>query len=280
MTRPLLLAHRGASAYRPEHTLAAYALAIEQGADAIEPDLVFSADGVPFCRHEANLAVSTDALAQAWLAARLRPGGDAPDLPIGELGAEEVRRLLARQCFPGRSRSQDDRHGIPDLAAVLSLAETESHRRERRLLVVPEVKDPAEAMARGIDPIEGLAPLLAGRDDVILQCFDHGWLTRATAALTLPGMALIDPGRSWSAAAAAGFAWLGMAIVDLLDDDGVDRGTVRAVHAAGAKVAAWTLRADRLPAWAKSYDEGWGRLSGIGVDAIFTDHPDLAFACR
>ena len=62
MKKPLVIAHRGASGYRPEHTLAAYELAIEMGADFIEPDLVITRDGVLVARHENDISGTTDVI--------------------------------------------------------------------------------------------------------------------------------------------------------------------------------------------------------------------------
>ena len=92
---PLIIAHRGASGLRPEHTLEGYALALEQGADVIEPDLVPSADGVLFARHDAGLARSTDIAAREAFRMRQRDG----DWPCDSLAASEMDSLRAVQPF-------------------------------------------------------------------------------------------------------------------------------------------------------------------------------------
>jgi len=143
---PLVIAHRGASGYLPEHTLAAYALAIEQGADFIEPDLVPTREGALIARHENELSDSTDVAARAEFAHRrttklvdgvARSGWFSEDFTL-----EEVRSLRARERIPAvrpANAVQDGRHGIPTLDEIVALARAAP----RAVGIYPETKHPS-----------------------------------------------------------------------------------------------------------------------------------------
>lgn len=148
MSRPLVIAHRGASGYRPEHTLAAYALAIEQGADFIEPDLVATRDGVLVARHENELSDSTDVAERPEFAGRRcvkridgieREGWFTEDFLL-----EELRQLRARERLPllrPANVAFDGESGIPTLAEIIALVRA-AEATGRRVGVYPETKHP------------------------------------------------------------------------------------------------------------------------------------------
>lgn len=144
-TTPLVIAHRGASAYRPEHTLASYALAIEQGADVIEPDLVPTRDGVLICRHENEISGTTDVAARPEFAARrTRKRVDGEDVEgwfAEDFTLAEIRTLRARERLPqlrGDSARYDGQFGIPTFAEVIALAAAAP----RPVAIYPETKHP------------------------------------------------------------------------------------------------------------------------------------------
>lgn len=172
---PLLIGHRGASGYRPEHTLAAYALAIEQGADFIEPDLVLSKDGVLHARHEPMLARveleadghtikrvdgqpvlhRSDTSSNVWqlekYADRLtikqldgKPvaGWFAEDFTAAELRAD-VRAQERLRDLRLANNAHNDRHPIPTLAEVIALAQQRSQALGRVIGIYPETKHPS-----------------------------------------------------------------------------------------------------------------------------------------
>lgn len=181
---PLVIAHRGASGYLPEHTLEAYKLAIEMGADVIEPDLVFTKDGVLVARHDRYLSTTTDVADHPEFAARKRANDDAEDSPREDWWAEdftlaELKTLRARQPFPDRSKEFDGFYQIPTFAEVLALA-TEAAKAGRRVGVYPETKHPGFFASVGHD-FE--APLLAALDGfdagpVFIQSFEPEILKR------------------------------------------------------------------------------------------------------
>lgn len=142
---PLVIAHRGASAYRPEHTLASYALAIEQGADVIEPDLVVTRDGVLICRHENEIGGSTDVASHPEFAARrTRKRVDGEDIDgwfAEDFSLAEIRTLRARERLPQLrpdSARHDGDHAIPTFADVIALAA----QAPRPIAIYPETKHP------------------------------------------------------------------------------------------------------------------------------------------
>lgn len=145
---PIVIAHRGASGYLPEHTLEAYRLAIQQGADFIEPDLVPTGDGVLIARHENELSDSTDVAQRPEFAARRackvvngveRHGWFAEDFSWAE-----IQTLFARERIPHirpASAVHDGRYRIPSFAQVVALARDESPP-DRAVGVYPETKHP------------------------------------------------------------------------------------------------------------------------------------------
>ena len=166
--RPLVIAHRGASAYRPEHTLAAYALALEMGADFIEPDLVATADGVLICRHENALAVlddenrpiaeatTTDVWQRPAFAARLVTksidGTQVRGWFSEDFTFEEIRQLRAVERLPRLRPSNtawDGWEPIPSLSEVLALIESHAARTGHRAGLYPETKHPSYFLTQG-----------------------------------------------------------------------------------------------------------------------------------
>jgi glycerophosphoryl diester phosphodiesterase len=146
--RPLVIAHRGASGYLPDHTLEGYALAIELGADYIEPDLVSTKDGVLIARHEPNLIDTTDVQSHPEFASRRRKevvvdgvvekeGFYASDFTLAE-----IKRLRAVQPLPERDQSFNGQFEIPTFAEVLELVRRKSKEEDRRIGVYPETKHP------------------------------------------------------------------------------------------------------------------------------------------
>jgi len=146
---PLVIAHRGASGYRPEHTLAAYELAIDMGADVIEPDLVSTRDGVLVARHENEISGTTDVSDRREFADRQTTkeidGTQVSGWFTEDFTFAELRTLRAIERLPdvrpGNTRF-DGRFPVPTLAEVVDLARRESRRRRRRIGVYPETKHP------------------------------------------------------------------------------------------------------------------------------------------
>lgn len=146
--RVLVIAHRGASGERPEHTAAAYRLAIEQGADFIEPDLVPTRDGVLIARHENELSDSTDVADRPEFADRRTTktvdGAEVTGWFSEDFSFAEIRQLRARERIPllrPGSASHDGSEGILSLAEIIAIAR-EADAEGRRVGVYPEIKHP------------------------------------------------------------------------------------------------------------------------------------------
>jgi glycerophosphoryl diester phosphodiesterase len=154
---PLVIGHRGASGYLPEHTLEAYKLAIEQGADFIEPDLVMTRDGQLIARHEPMLGGTTDIADRPEFAARKRKllvdGVETDDWFAGDFTIAEIRTLRAIQALKERDQSHNGKYHIPTFQEVIDLAKAESTRRGRIIGVYPETKHPTFHSAIGL-PLE------------------------------------------------------------------------------------------------------------------------------
>ncbi|KPF71902.1 glycerophosphodiester phosphodiesterase [Bosea sp. AAP35] len=153
----LIVGHRGASGYRPEHTLEAYKLAIEQGADFIEPDLVATKDGVLIARHEPMMSGTTDVSTRPEFASRKTTrkvdGVDTNDWFAGDFTLAEIKTLRAKQAFADRDQSHNGKFEIPTFQDIIDLAKSESARLGRSIGIYPETKHPIFHSAIGL-PLE------------------------------------------------------------------------------------------------------------------------------
>ncbi|HTQ36610.1 MAG TPA: glycerophosphodiester phosphodiesterase [Steroidobacteraceae bacterium] len=283
--KPILIAHRGASGCLPEHTLAAYALAILQGADYIEPDLVATRDGVLVARHENEIGGTTDVAAHPGFAARRRTqridGEEITGWFTEDFTLAELKTLRARERIP-QLRPENSRHDgqleVPAFEEILAcLAQVNATRALRGLApvgVYPETKHPSHFAAIGL-PLE--PPLLAalrnglGAAPVFIQCFETGNLRRMRRQCDYPLVQLMSAaGGPWDLAAErvsyaamaaeglpqiAGYAsaiGVQKEMIVAPDASGALRPTplVSQAHAAGLAVHGWTFRAENhfLPA--------------------------------
>lgn len=140
---PLVIGHRGASGELPEHTLEAYARAIAQGADYVEPDLVLTKDGVMIARHEPMLDGTTDVAAK--YPATRRTTKDVDGFPTtayfaSDFTLAEIRTLRAVQSSAARSKQFDGLYSIPTLDEVIALVQAEGAKTRRSVGIYPEIK--------------------------------------------------------------------------------------------------------------------------------------------
>ncbi|ESQ93506.1 glycerophosphoryl diester phosphodiesterase [Asticcacaulis sp. AC460] len=181
--RPQVIAHRGASGYLPEHTLAVYEAAVRMGADHIEPDVVATKDGHLVVRHDPVLTDSTDVLSHPEFADRKRTikfkTFEITDFFVSDFTLAEIKTLRARQVFADRSHADDDRYDIPTLQEVLGLRERLSRQAGRTIGIVPEIKFPTFHQDLGL-PIEqklvdmlDRAGLNSGTAPVWIQSFEQ-----------------------------------------------------------------------------------------------------------
>ena len=294
--RPLIIAHRGASGYRPEHTLEAYRLAVEMGADFIEPDLVATKDGVLVARHENQLGDTTDVAERfperkrtALVDGRWFRGWFTEDFTLAEL-----KQLRARERFASRSHEFDGKFQIPTFDEVIALAQELGRQRGRDVGIYPETKFAAYFRHIG-HPLE--EPLLAslakaGWDrasaPVFIQSFEQESLRLLAGRTRVRLVQLVKNGSQVTDRSLRTIATYAAAI-------GAEKGLVQPIgwwgrlgtptdlvaraHAAGLLVHVWTLRADRqfLPAaYAGDPAAECRRFRSLGVDGFFTDYPDVA----
>lgn len=190
---PLVIAHRGASGYRPEHTLESYRLAIEMGANFIEPDLVATRDGLLVARHEPEIGTTTDVANRPEFADRKRTlvldGVTVTGWFTVDFTLAELRTLRAIQPRADRSKEFDGQFLIPTLEEIIDLAQRESKARGRTIGIYPETKHPTWHCELGLPLEPRLLETLAAvgwttRDSpVFIQSFESGnlrWLRSRT----------------------------------------------------------------------------------------------------
>jgi glycerophosphoryl diester phosphodiesterase len=200
-SHPIVIAHRGASGYRPEHTLASYQLAIELGADFIEPDLVSTADGVLVARHENELSTTTDVAAHPEFAARratkLIDGVSVSGWFSEDFRLPELKRLRARERIPALRPNNvafDGMFEIPTLAEILALVRAAP----RPVGIYPETKHPSYFAGVGLPLEAALVNALhaAGHRDasapVFIQSFETANLRRLRSLTRLRLVQLMD----------------------------------------------------------------------------------------
>jgi len=294
---PLIIAHRGASGHRPEHTLEAYALAIEMGADVIEPDIVCTRDGVLVARHENEIGGTTD-VAEKF--PRRRTTKEIDGQPVDGWFTEdftlaELKALRARERLPFRSRAYDGKFLIPSLDEVIELAE---NRRAagRSIAVYPETKHPGYFRSIGLPLEPRLIALLHARglrrrtDPAFIQSFEPSSLQILRPMTELRLMQLLDEGADASPARLAAIAKYADGIGPhqrlIVPADAAGRllpatSLVDDAHAAGLFVHVWTLRSEDAflsPSYGGDPRREYEQFASLGADGVFTDFPDVAAA--
>jgi glycerophosphoryl diester phosphodiesterase len=181
--RPIVIGHRGASGYLPEHTLEAYALAIELGADYIEPDLVMTKDGYLIVRHEPNLIATTDVKDRPEFAGYKRKavvdGAEEEGFFASDFTLHEIKTLRTIQAFAERPQQFNGKFEIPTFEEVIELAKRKSHEKERPIGVYPETKHPTyhQQLALPLEPrlVEALKHAGWNRRDapIFIQSFEQ-----------------------------------------------------------------------------------------------------------
>ena len=292
---PIVIAHRGASGYRPEHTLEAYRLAIEMGADFIEPDLVSTKDGVLIARHENEIGGTTD-VASRFPDRRRTKAIDGQSLTgwfTEDFTLAEIKTLRTKERLATRSHEHDGKFQVPTFDEVIELAQRAGRDRGRPVGIYPETKHPTYFREIGL-PLE--APLLvslakAGWDrrdaPVFIQSFETGNLQmlRGQTKVRLIQLAsdsklLAGDGLKTIAAYADGIGPEKRLVQPVNSDGtlGAPTDLVARAHAAGLLVHVWTLRIDKEflpPGYKGDAAAEFRTFRELGVDGIFTDFPDV-----
>ncbi len=291
---PIVIAHRGASGYLPEHTIEAYRLAIEQGADFIEPDLVMTKDGVLVSRHDIYLSSTTNVASKPEFADRQRTLGDKTDWFVMDFTLAELKTLRARQPFKGRDKSFDDQLEIATFDEIRSLVmETKASGQTVGLHIEMKRPDLFKQVV-ATDLAAKLSDVFAGlrRDGIPMyfQCFD-GVFIREIAPLTNAPLVLLVAGK-YNAAnkwfdldvdldsyfdVVSGF---GLNKALLFDASFASNGLIDRLHRAEKVVHIWTVRNDALPEGFNSPQEELKLLFDTGIDGFFTDFADTGVKFR
>lgn len=290
----LVIAHRGASAERPEHTLAAYERAIDEGADYIEPDLVATKDLVLVSRHENELSATTDVATREefedrrrdkTIDGRLVAGWFAEDFTLAELQTLRAKERIPT-LRPANARF-DGLYQVATLADIVKLVRAKEAETGRRIGIYPELKHPTFLLqSEGIDLVDlllrdfrqlGITPA----DPVFIQSFEIAPLQRLrTRAPGFKQVLLVEPlggpadepGLRYAEmvtptglAEVAKYAdAVGAHIAMVLGPDGTPTSLVADAKAAGLQVHAWTIRPENefLPAMLRAGDDPKGTGCG------------------
>ena len=312
---PVVIGHRGAPAYRPEHTAASYQLAIDLGAEVIEPDVVISRDGVLVVRHESELSLSTDIATHAEFAAR-RTTKDVDGKQCTGWFAEdftfaELRTLRAIERMPELrplNTAYDGRFEILTLADVVELARSRSTS-DHPIRVLAELKHPDRSAAAELPMAELVDEELHRLDatdaagTVMLQSFDADLLRDLRVRLGEDGPRMVQLVRNRPVGdrmvTPAGLREIstyaqaiGPSKARILRDAAATPAPGRSAlvdeaHRAALSVFCWTLRAENaflsedlrrgdIPSAQGDALADARRLLALGVDGLITDSPDLA----
>ena len=293
---PMIIAHRGASGHRPEHTIEAYTLAIEMGADAIEPDLVSTKDGVLVVRHESEIGETTD-VADKFPGRRTTKQIDG-DAVTGwfteDFTMAEIRTLGAKERLAFRSHAYDGRFSVPTFDEVALLAASKSRDTGRTISVYPELKHPSYFRGIGLPLEEKLLDRLSAHrltgasSPVLIQSFEAGSLVRlrplTQARLVFLTSSVSDTTPPRLAEIAKWANGLGAEKKLVVPEDRERRtqpptSLVRDAHAAGLFVHVWTMRNEPnflSPTYQGDPAAEIGTFVSLGVDGLFTDFPDVA----
>jgi len=315
---PIIIAHRGASGYRPEHTIASYELAIQMGADFIEPDLVSTKDHVLIARHENEISETTDVAARPEFANRratkIIDGQKVTGWLTEDFTLAEIKTLRAKERLPFRDQKYDGQFEVPTFAEVIALAKGKSAETGRTIGIYPETKHPTYFRSIGLSLEEPLLALLQENEyrgrtaSVFIQSFEVGNLKMLREKTDLPLIQLMETaGRSWDFTVAGDpRTYYDLAtpaglkeIATYADGIGPDKrmivpvgpdgrllsptSLVKDAHAAGLLVHPWTFRSDGsflAPEYGGDPGKEYDQFFSLGVDGLFSDFSDTAVQAR
>ena len=338
---PLVIGHRGASGFVPEHTLQSYRLAIKLGADYIEPDLVATKDGVLIARHEpiigdsdpATTGDSTNVGEHPEFASRettkTLDGVPTTGFWASDFTLAEIKTLGARQTRGGRPTEFNGKFKIPTLQEVIDLARRESGRKHRRTIgIYPETKHPTFHQGLGL-PLEGRLVKVLKRNGlnnrnspVFIQSFEQANLKQLNTMTPVRLVQLVDANDTdangnptYAPPFDRPYDWTVSGRTDLfsyfatnagLDEiktyaDGIGPWKVYIIPTAGGGggavfpptdliaraharrllVHTWTFRDDAFPSgYPGGPVEEYLAFYRLGIDGVFSDFPDTAWAAR
>jgi glycerophosphoryl diester phosphodiesterase len=341
---PLVIGHRGASGFVPEHTLQSYRLAIKLGADYIEPDLVATKDGVLIARHEpvigdsdpATTGDSTNVGEHPEFASRettrMLDGVATKGFWASDFTLQEIKTLGARQTRGGRPTEFNGKFKVPTFQEVIDLAKRESRKRGRTIGIYPETKHPTFHQGIGL-PLEGRLVKALKRNGlnrrnaaVFIQSFEQSNLKQLNGMTPVRLVQLVDANDTdangnptyappfdrpydWTVSGnptlqsrtfgffatnegldeiktyADGIGPWKVYIIPTTAGGGGDvkppTDLIQRAHARGLLVHTWTFRDDAFPTgYPGGPVEEYLAFYRLGIDGVFSDFPDTAFASR
>ena len=291
---PLVIAHRGASGYLPEHTLAGYELAIRMGADFIEPDLQLTQDGVLVAMHDDSLLRTTN------VASRFAPrngGYKVADFSLAEIKTLAVQPTgTGQSSYAGFTPSAAEPFQVPTFQQVIDLAQQQSQTSGRSIGIYPEAKQADPAMEDGI--LATLARNHYGpQSKVFIQSFSDSTLRSLRRKQTAQNNVLPLMLLGVAITGADGVARLGVVsgntvtpltlqeVASFSEGIGVnihrpayvvDKGFIAQAHAAGLQVHGWTFAKTDPAAAATEFQQ----YLEMGMNGVFANYPDLAVTAR
>lgn len=315
---PIIIAHRGASGYRPEHTLAGYELAIHLGADFIEPDLVSTKDGVLIARHENEISKTTDVAEHPEFSDRKTTKSIDGKLVTGWFAEDftlaEIKTLRAKERLPFRNQSFNGQFEIPTLQEIIDLAKRKSAEINRQIGIYPETKYPTYFDIINLSLEEPLVEILIANgynkatDPVFIQSFETANLKELNQITPLPLIQLLsNEGQPFD------FVVTGdtrtykdltkldelAKIAEYAEGIGPDKRTIVPVdepgkllsptslikdaHTVGLLVHPYTFRNEAqylAPDYNNSPEAEYEQFFQLGVDGLFSDFTDTAVQVR
>jgi glycerophosphoryl diester phosphodiesterase len=275
--RKILIAHRGASGLAPEHTVAAYKLAMEHKADFVEPDLGVTIDNVLVCLHDDTLERTTN-VAEVFpnRASKVEMRQAGPHWLALDFTVAEIKRLDAGKWFKPEYTGQR----VPTFQEMIELV-----RSRPGTGIYPELKSPELYTSRNIDQVKlfveqvkknGLEkPESLKVMPVIIQSFDEEAIRRVARELpTIPRVFLTSRDEDVTAARLKELKTFATGIAPEKRLVAAHPEMVKLAHDLGLTVTCWTFRADEKTSFASVKDEMSNFLYTLGIDALFTNNPD------
>lgn len=316
---PIVIGHRGACGYRPEHTLASYELAIQMGADYIEPDIVSTQDGVLVARHENEITETTNVSDRREFANRkttkIIDGQAVKGWFTEDFTLAELKTLRAKERLPFRNRAFDGHFEIPTLQEIIDLVQKKSAETGRAIGIYPETKHPTYFQSINLALEEPLVALLEANgyssqhDPIFIQSFEVQNLKQLNQMTPLPLVQLLASGEQQP------YDWMMKGdsrtyadlttpaelakIAQYADAIGPYKGLIVPInqkqrlqpptcliddaHGVGLKVHTWTFRNEQqylAPDYNGDSEAEYEQFFQLGIDGVFSDFPDTAVMVR
>jgi glycerophosphoryl diester phosphodiesterase len=310
--KPLIIGHRGACGYRPEHTLASYELAIVMGVDYIEPDIVSTKDGILIARHENDITETTNIANKPEFAHRKNTkridGKKITGWFADDFTLTEIKTLRAKERLPFRNHFYDQKFEIPTLQEIINLAQQKTAETGRIIGIYPETKHPTYFQSINLALEEPLVDILhkngyvSSDAPIFIQSFEVENLQQLKKMTNLPLIQLLDDknmqpydfvvkgdSRTYGdltslqeLAKIAEYAEGIGAYKGLIVPIGVDINSTTLItdaHAVNLKIHAWTFRNEEqylAPDYQGNPQTEYEQFFKLGIDGVFSDFPDLA----